>query len=147
MENIQLMNHLNEKVLTRLLLIWESAVTETHKFLSDEDINQIRPDVKMAIGAINYLYCYYENEQILGFVGVENEKIEMLFIDATARGKGIGKQLVTYATENLKARYVDVNEQNIQGVGFYRHMGFSQKSRSEQDGQGRPFPLLHMEKS
>jgi putative acetyltransferase len=39
---------------------------------------------------------------------------------------------------------VDVNEQNPQGVGFYRHMGFEQVGRSELDGQGNPFPLLHM---
>jgi putative acetyltransferase len=37
-----------------------------------------------------------------------------------------------------------VNEQNPQGVAFYRHMGFGQVGRSELDGQGNPFPLLHM---
>ena len=37
-----------------------------------------------------------------------------------------------------------MNEQNPQGVGFYLHMGFEQTGRSELDGEGNPFPLLHM---
>ena len=41
-------------------------------------------------------------------------------------------------------RHVDVNEQNPQALGFYRHLGFEQVGRSPLDGQGRPFPLLHL---
>jgi len=37
-----------------------------------------------------------------------------------------------------------VNEQNLQGVGFYLHMGFVETGRSETDDQGRPYPLLHL---
>ena len=69
----------------------------------------------------------------------------MLFIDADARGQGIGKKLLKFAFANLGAKYVDVNEQNELGVGFYEHMGFIQASRSEHDEQGRPFPILHLE--
>ena len=42
---------------------------------------------------------------------------------------------------------MDVNEQNPQGVAFYRHMGFEQVGRSALDGQVNPFPLLHMKLS
>lgn len=37
-----------------------------------------------------------------------------------------------------------MNEQNPQAVGFYLHYGFVQTGRSPLDGEGRPFPLLHM---
>ena len=69
----------------------------------------------------------------------------MLFVHADARGKDIGKTLLNYAVDNLGAKFVDVNEQNGQGVGFYMHMGFRVIGRSDFDGQGRPFPLLHLE--
>lgn len=36
-------------------------------------------------------------------------------------------------------------EQNSQALGFYQHIGFSIIGRSELDGQGKPYPLLHME--
>jgi putative acetyltransferase len=38
----------------------------------------------------------------------------------------------------------DVNEQNAQAVGFYEHMGFTRTGRSPLDGQGRPYPLIHL---
>lgn len=95
--------------------------------------------------AIEKLYCYCDdNGMMQGFVGVQSDKIEMLFIDASARGQGIGKQLLNFALADLGARYVDVNEQNEQGVDFYEHMGFAVMSRSELDEQGKPFPILHL---
>ncbi|MDC9615019.1 GNAT family N-acetyltransferase, partial [Xenorhabdus khoisanae] len=71
-------------------------------------------------------------------------RVEMLFITPQARGTGVGKMLLEFAIDKLKISELDVNEQNTQGVGFYQHMGFQVFSRSELDGQGNPFPLLHM---
>ncbi|PLX92501.1 MAG: GNAT family N-acetyltransferase, partial [Desulfuromonas sp.] len=61
-----------------------------------------------------------------------------------ARGKGIGALLVAYAINAQGATNVDVNEQNGQALGFYQHLGFSVTGRSPVDGQGKPYPLLHM---
>ena len=86
-----------------------------------------------------------EHQAILGFIGVHECKIEMLFILDAARGKGIGKALLNFAVEQLAANKVDVNEQNPLAVGFYQHMGFKVASRSPLDDMGKPFPILHME--
>lgn len=40
--------------------------------------------------------------------------------------------------------HVDVNDQNPGAVKFYEAMGFETIGRSAVDGDGRPFPLLHM---
>ena len=68
----------------------------------------------------------------------------MLFVHNEFRGNGIGKKLALYAIDNLQASKVDVNEQNTQAVGFYKHMGFSVESRSELGGDGKAYPILHM---
>jgi hypothetical protein len=34
--------------------------------------------------------------------------------------------------------------QNAQALGFYRHLGFMEIGHSPSDGQGRPYPLIHM---
>lgn len=68
----------------------------------------------------------------------------MLFVDAEARGKSIGKQLLNYAINSCVAKYVDVNEQNEQACDFYMHSGFQVIGRSELDSQGRAFPLLNL---
>lgn len=133
-------------IIDRLVDIWESAVKATHTFLSESDIQAIKPDVRQGLEAIDSLYCFYDsNEAVQGFMGVENQKIEMLFVHADARGQGIGKEFVNFAINKLNAKFVDVNEQNDRAAGFYSHLGFQTVSRSEYDGQGRPFPILHME--
>jgi putative acetyltransferase len=76
---------------------------------------------------------------------VADQKIEMLFIHPAARGHGIGKMLVDYAIQQLHSTKVDVNEQNRQAFGFYEHVGFTVIGRSELDGLGMPYPILHME--
>ena len=56
-------------------------------------------------------------------MGIAKGNLEMLFIDNNYRGIGIGKKLITYAIDNLQVTKVDVNEQNNQAVGFYKHIG------------------------
>lgn len=143
---IKLLKQRNQNVVNRLIAVWKSAVIKTHTFLSEADISAIQPEVKQGLEEIENLYGYYDDNGILqGFIGVENRKTEMLFIDADFRGRGVGKQLLNVAITELGAIHVDVNEQNEQGVGFYSHVGFHTIGRSEFDEQGRPFPILHLE--
>ena len=127
-----------------LLAVWERAVRSTHKFLQEEDILALRPVVQEALLEVPRLAVYLEEGKAAGFLGAAGEKIEMLFIDVTAQGKGCGRALVEYAMANWHSIYVDVNEQNEQAAGFYRHMGFVVKHRSALDEQGNPFPVFHL---
>lgn len=129
----------------RLVAIWESSVRATHDFLGEADIEKLRPLLlNTYLPNLNVVMAQDENGEIHGFLGTDGNRIEMLFADAAIRGKGTGKFLLNYAVEQLQADELDVNEQNPQGAGFYRHMGFIQTGRSELDGEGNPFPLLHM---
>lgn len=145
MEAIKLVAVRDEKTIAHLMKIWESSVKATHTFLTEDSIENLKPYVKCALEEIKELYSFLNEKNIIcGFIGIEEEKIEMLFIDAAYRQKGIGRKLLSYGTDNLKAKYVDVNEQNIQGVHFYKHMGFEIIGRDELDSQGNPFPILHL---
>ncbi len=128
--------------------VWEASVRATHDFLREADIQKMKPLVRDEYLFLVTLFGVRDaNGRILGFLGVAGNKIEMLFIHPEARGRGIGKQLLGYATGELGADEVDVNEQNGQAVGFYRHAGFKVTGRSETDGQGQPFPLLHLKRA
>jgi putative acetyltransferase len=128
-----------------LLVVWEGSVRATHDFISDEDIEFFKPIIiEQAFPAV-VLRCIKDNENnITGFLGTHDRKIEMLFIRSDFRGKGVGKILLNYAIESLDVLSVDVNEQNPQAVDFYQHMGFHVTSRSPTDDMGKPFPILHM---
>lgn len=129
----------------RLVAIWESSVRATHHFLQESDIAALRPLLLNAyLPNLTVVIARDETGVIHGFLGVDENRIEMLFVDDASRGKGVGTLLLRHAIEHFGANEVDVNEQNPQGVGFYRYMGFEQVGRTERDGQGNPFPLLHM---
>lgn len=128
-----------------LLDIWEASVRATHDFLAEEDLQQLKPLIlEQYFDAVHLKCAKNDNGEILGFCGVHDGNIEMLFISPDARGKGIGSMLATHAINELGATKVDVNEQNQQALGFYQHIGFSVTGRSPVDGQGKPYPLLHM---
>lgn len=128
-----------------LLDVWENSVRATHDFITEEDIAFFKPIIiEQAFPAVTLRCVKDVNGSILGFVGVHDSKVEMLFILNEARGKGIGRLLLQYAIDQLDATKVDVNEQNPQAVGFYQYMGFKVASRSPLDDMRKPFPILHM---
>lgn len=128
-----------------LTRVWEASVRATHGFLPDSYITLLRDMVQSQyLDAVMLICCKDARQRITGFAGVAAGKVEMLFIDPDYRGQGIGKQLLRYAIEHLNANQLDVNEQNDQAVGFYFKQGFEVIGRSEHDGMGQPYPLLHL---
>ena len=145
MIKIENLNTINNKDIEEILDTWESSVRATHDFLSEEDIISIKPHVVEGVKFVSNLLCIRDkNDVIKAFMGIHGFKIEMLFVSNESRGNGIGKKLVEYAIDVLNVNYVDVNEQNPQALGFYKHMRFQVFEKSELDEQGNPFPILHM---
>ncbi len=126
-----------------LVDIWESAVLSTHDFLKKEDFLYYREHLPTYFQYVT-LYGYEQDGRLVGFIGVAENNIEMLFVHNDYRNSGVGKKLVMYAIEKLQVYKVDVNEQNIQAVGFYQHRGFSVITRSDLDAEGKAYPILHM---
>ena len=134
-----------DKLINQLLDIWENSVKATHLFLSDKEIEAIKKYVPQALKEVAHLIIIEnENNAPIAFMGIEGRKLEMLFIKNSERGKGLGKQLITYGVENYNINEVAVNEQNPNAKGFYEHMGFRTYKRTELDEQGNPYPILYM---
>jgi len=130
----------------RIIEIWESAVRATHHFLAEDDILFYKELIYRQYLSLVDLFGYYNDEGVLlGFVGIHKKNVQLLFIDASVRGCGIGKQLIQFAIKKRKIRYVDVNEQNQQALGFYEHMGFVTIDRFLTDDAGKPYPILRMQ--
>lgn len=139
-------NNVQPNELTDLIELWESSVRATHDFLTEQTINELNPLILNEYFPMVTLFCSRDEQQkITGFAGINEQKLEMLFIDPQQRGKGIGKALLNHALQQFNITSVDVNEQNPQAIGFYQHQGFTIIGRSPTDGQGQPYPLLHME--
>lgn len=121
--------------------VWEQSVRSSHNFLNERDILQLKPVIKQALLHINVLAC---TENMQAFIGINQEKIEMLFVHPEFQKQGLGRKLIQFALEKHNVKYVDVNEQNPLALSFYTHLGFKVYDRSDYDAQGRPFPILHL---
>jgi len=131
-----------------LIDIWEASVRATHEFLSETHIQTLKPLIlAQYFDAVDLRIAKTDKGDITGFIGVADQTIEMLFMSPEYRAEGIGSLLLEHAVTEQAAYKVDVNEQNQDAVGFYQHAGFCIVGRSAFDGQGNPFPLLHMELS
>ncbi|MCJ7935001.1 MAG: GNAT family N-acetyltransferase [Chryseobacterium sp.] len=128
----------------KVMEIWESAVKATHDFLAEDDFNYFKEVIPRDYLPNLDVYLITENDDAKGFASVSEGSLEMLFIHNDARGKGYGKKLYQFMKEKTGLTKVDVNEQNPQAIGFYENMGFRKVGRSEKDGSGKDYPLIHM---
>lgn len=129
----------------QLMEVWEASVRATHDFLAEEDLVALKPLIlEQYLDAVELSCARDTNGEIVGFSGTLDGNLEMLFVAPQARGTGIGSRLVRHVIDHQGVARVDVNEQNEQALAFYRHIGFQVTGRSPLDGQGKPYPLLHM---
>lgn len=70
----------------------------------------------------------------------------MLFVDPDWMGCGVGTLLLDDAVGRQGARRVDVNEQNESAWRLYESKDFHVVARSDRDGQGWDYPIVHLER-
>lgn len=128
----------------RVVEIWRKAVAATHEFLTAEDRLAIDHEVREFLPAAALWLALDDEQRVIGFMGLTGDHMDALFIDPEHRGAGVGRALVQHALAMHGALTTDVNEQNEQAVGFYQRLGFVPTGRSPTDGEGRPYPLVHM---
>ncbi len=127
-----------------LVTVWRRAVEATHDFLTPADIDAIERDVRSYLPRMNDLRVALVDDVPVGFIAQDDGEIHMLFVDAAMHGRGIGSALLADVAREHPVLRVDVNEDNPAGRAFYAARGFTTAGRSELDGEGRPFPLLHL---
>jgi putative acetyltransferase len=132
--------------LPRLLEVWRRAVDATHDFVSSEDrtgidrivAEEYLPSAKLTVAAD-------ADDLPVAFLGGSGREIESLFVDPSVYGQGVGRLLIEhFASLGEGELRVDVNEQNTGARAFYERLGFRVRGRSATDGDGRPYPLLHL---
>lgn len=128
----------------QVIHVWRSAVDATHHFLTPDDRRAIEAEVAAFLPTAPLQLAVDEQHRVIGFMLLHEGHMEALFVDARHRGTGVGRALLGPALQQYPSLTTDVNEQNAQAVGFYERMGFRRTGRSGTDGQGRPYPLIHL---
>lgn len=128
----------------QLVELWRRAVEATHDFLTPDDIDFYAGHIRdVYLPALDVTVAELEDD-VVGFVGMQEHRLEMLFVEPDAHGRGVGTALVEHVAAQRPVLELDVNEQNPAARGFYTSLGFEVVGRSPLDGEGRPCPLLHL---
>ncbi|WP_042285123.1 acetyltransferase [Nocardiopsis alba] len=131
-----------------LVEVWRQAVVATHAFLTPEDIEDYRVRLgEQWLPAVELHVAVDVDDRPVGFLGMDGHRVEMLFVADRGRGRGVGTRLIEWAASRHPVLELDVNEQNPGALAFYESRGFRVVGRSPLDGEGRPFPLLHMRRN
>ncbi len=125
--------------------IWEASVRATHTFLSEPDIQELRPLILNEYLMAVTLFCVREDGKILGFLGLSPTRSKCSSSGLTPAARESANNLfASPSTKKASAKSMSTNK--TQAVGFYEHLGFATGGRSPLDPQGKLFPVLSMER-
>ena len=70
------------------------------------------------------VYVYEDNQGIQGFIGLNDEYIEGIFVSNEMQSQGIGKILLNYAKDKRNKLLLNVYHKNTRAISFYQREGF-----------------------
>ena len=84
------------------------------------------------------VYVHEEDcaRQIDGFIGLNDDYIEGIFVKETMQSKGIGKQLLNHAKKVKSTLKLRVYQRNEKAIKFYLRENFCIQSESVDDNTG-----------
>lgn len=122
-----------------IMKLWLHSTIKGHPFISKDYWNDNYDVVKENYIPKSDVYVYLENETILGFISVINNKfIGALFVDVNTQGKGIGKKLIQHAVDIYDELTLAVYKDNLQAVNFYKHVGFNIINEQKNEETNQP---------
>lgn len=70
------------------------------------------------------VYVYEKNHKIQGFVGLDGEWIEGIFVRDKMQSQGIGKSLLDFIKDRKENLRLNVYQKNTRAIRFYQREGF-----------------------
>lgn len=120
-----MIRNFEEKDLDRVMEIWLAANLDAHGFIRPEYWRECFSRTAEAIAGAE-VYLSEQSGVITGFIGLDGDFVEGLFVDKEYRGQGAGKALLDRAKESRQKLGLCVYERNEGAVRFYEREGFQQ---------------------
>ncbi|WP_432618986.1 GNAT family N-acetyltransferase [Butyricicoccus sp.] len=114
-----------------VMQIWLNTNIQAHEFISSDYWQSNFYVVKEMLPHAE-IYVYEDDcaKQIEGFIGLNDNYIEGIFVKKTAQSKGIGKQLLNHAKEIKSTLRLSVYQKNEKAIQFYLREKFSIQSEN-----------------
>ncbi|MCT4636862.1 MAG: GNAT family N-acetyltransferase [Bacteroidales bacterium] len=118
-------DNVTENEYYELINIWNQSMSATHQFIDKDDITLLRKKTLIDMFDKCDMVCIRtEDNSIVGFLGVNNKMVEMLFVSPLYIHSGIGKRLLKFAVDEMAANQLYVFQENTRAVKFYEEFGF-----------------------
>lgn len=106
-----------------VMQIWKSENIKAHKFIQNKYWEDNYNFVKATLPNAE-IYVYISKGKIVGFIGLDNNYIEGIFVNTNNQCNGIGSSLLNKVKENRKNLTLNVYKKNINAINFYKKNGF-----------------------
>ena len=113
--------------INRVADIWLKTNLKAHFLISEqywisnyEFVKEMLPQTEV--------YVYEDDKMIQGFIGINDEYIEGIFVSDEMQSRGIGKMLLDYIKDKKDRLQLKVYQKNVRAMSFYQREGFTIQS-------------------
>ena len=103
--------------------IWLDTNIKAHNFIPAEYWKSNFKSVKEAL-LLAEVYVYEYDTEIQGFIGLNDEYVEGVFVSDEYQSQGIGARLLNYIKNNRDKLSLSVYQKNSRAISFYQREGF-----------------------
>lgn len=118
-----MIRELNETDIGQVADIWLDTNITAHDFIPAQywrdNFDAVKEMFKQA-----EIYVYEDGKNIQGFIGLNKDYIEGIFVTDKAQSQGIGRLLLDFVKDRKKELHLSVYEKNTRAIRFYQREGF-----------------------
>ena len=107
----------------RVVDIWLDTNLKAHYFIPGQywkdNIDLVKEMLPQA-----EVYVYENDCLIEGFIGLNDEYVEGIFVSGKMQSQDIGKILLNYAKDKRNKLHLNVYQKNARAISFYKREGF-----------------------
>ena len=130
--------------INRVADIWLTTNLKAHFFISEqywisnyEFVKEMLPQAEV--------YVYEDDKMIQGFIGINDEYIEGIFVSDEMQSRGIGKILLDYIKDKKVRLQLNVYQKNVRAMSFYQREGFTIQSEGMDEFTGEKEYVMNWE--
>lgn len=118
-----MIRELQKADIEKVAAIWLDANIKAHDFIPVSYWESNFKFVKEALPQAE-VYVYERDKEIQGFIGLNEEYIEGIFVSDAMRSQGIGKMLLNYAKGKRNKLRLKVYQKNTRAISLYQREKF-----------------------
>ena len=130
--------------INRVADIWLTTNLKAHFFIYEqywisnyEFVKEMLPQAEV--------YVYEDDKMIQGFIGINDEYIEGIFVSDEMQSRGIGKILLDYIKDKKDRLQLKVYQKNVRAMSFYQREGFTIQSEGMDEFTGEKEYVMNWE--